>query len=163
MLWILPWNVLLSFVLSTGGNEPKSEATPVLVNLIPAPAAVMVPIHLKVYFSFAEDSAVSPVTPPLLPQPQSCAELYWDLLSRSKAFLTLSFSGIWLPLEDSCAARTAGPRQGPVPGEGRRKPLPSVQHKANLGSSSLLVPLSQKSCAGLSCVQVSVPKACIWQ
>lgn len=48
---------------------------------------------------------MSPVTPPLLPLPQSSAELYRDLLSRSKALSALSFSGLWLPLEKSCAAK----------------------------------------------------------
>lgn len=123
---------------------------------------------------------MSPVTPPLLPLPQSSAELYWDLLSRSKALPTLSFSGIWLPLEKSCAAKPSFSLGQSLKGNrcepelqardrglclGREEVSLSVQHKANLGNSWLLVLLSQKSRAGLSSVQVSVPEAeaCIRQ
>lgn len=49
--------------------------------------------------------------------------------------------------------------QPPAVQPGAGSPCPSAQHEANVGDSSLLVPLSQKCRAGLSCVQVSAPEA----
>lgn len=94
---------------------------------------------------------MSAVTPPLLLQPQSCAELHQDLPSRSKALLALSFSGIWLPLENSRAAKSSfslghslegscqlcrlhcRPETGPVPGKGGRKSLPICSAQGKRG------------------------------
>lgn len=112
---------------------------------------------------------MSPATPPLLLQPQSCAELYWDLLSRSKASLVPSFSGIWLPLENSRPAKSSfslgqslkgscqlcspncSPETGACAWEGRKE-ISARLFQHNVGNSSPPVPLSQKSLAGLSCV-----------